>query len=207
MPDGTPPTPPSQSPSPASPLSRRVPAVAQLRPVSIPDIVRDMAGTNAEKKQADFDRRYMPDGVPEPDLSVTGITGEHRSNLKRKAKGIARSLAEVLAYLTLNTSSLNESKKQLSIHHQCKLDDIRYLIICILLLICILYTLSLIMFLRSWIFNQPILNIRHFAQCQNMCDAQSCRKITRFSKNHLQKVQNICYFLVNVPLVTVACSL
>jgi hypothetical protein len=74
-----------------------------------------MAGRNTEKKLVDFDRHYMPNGVPEPDLSVTGNTGEHRSNLKRKAKGIARSLAEVFAYLAFNTSSLNESKKLLSI--------------------------------------------------------------------------------------------
>jgi hypothetical protein len=74
-----------------------------------------MAGKNTEKKLADFDHHYMPDGVPEPDVSVTGNTGEHRSNLKRKAKGIARSLAEVFAYLTFNISSLNESKKLLSI--------------------------------------------------------------------------------------------
>ncbi len=86
-----------------------------LRPVSIPDIVCDMAGNNAEKKLADFDRRYIPDGVPQPDVSVTGVTGEHRSNLKQKEKGMARSLAEVFAYLTFNTSSLNESKKLLSI--------------------------------------------------------------------------------------------
>ncbi len=103
MPHGTrtPPTPSSRSPPPASP---RVRAVAQLRPVSIPDIVRDMAGKNPQQKLADFDRHYMPNGVQEPDVSVTGNTGEHRSNLKRKAKGIARSLAEVFAYLTFNTS-------------------------------------------------------------------------------------------------------
>jgi hypothetical protein len=53
--------------------------------------------------------------VPLPEASGTGKTGENRSNLKRKAKGIARSLAEVFAYLTFNTSSLNESKKLLSI--------------------------------------------------------------------------------------------
>jgi hypothetical protein len=52
----------------------------------------------------------MPDGVPEPEASVTG-KAENRSNLRRKAKGIARSLAEVFFYLTFNTSSLNESKK------------------------------------------------------------------------------------------------
>ncbi len=56
----TPPTPPSRSPPPASP---RVRAVAQLRPVSIPDIVRDMAGNNPQQKLADFDRHCMPDGV------------------------------------------------------------------------------------------------------------------------------------------------
>ncbi len=114
MPHGTrtPPTPPSRSPPPASP---RVRAVAQIRPVSIPDIVRDMAGKNIQQKLADFDSHYMPDGVQEPDVSVTRNTDEHRSNLKRKAKGIARSLTEVFAFLTFNTSSLNESKKLLGI--------------------------------------------------------------------------------------------
>ena len=74
-----------------------------------------MAGKDPKRKLADFDRRYMPDGVTLPEASATGKTGENRSNLKRKAKGIARSLAEVFAYLTFNTSSLNESKKLLSI--------------------------------------------------------------------------------------------
>ena len=62
MPDGsrTPPTPPSQSPPPTS----RVPAVAHIRPVSIPDIVCDMAGKDPKRKLADFDSSYMPDGVP-----------------------------------------------------------------------------------------------------------------------------------------------
>ncbi len=48
MPHGTrtPPTPPSRLPPPASP---RIRAVAQLRPVSIPDIVRDMAGKNPQQ--------------------------------------------------------------------------------------------------------------------------------------------------------------
>ena len=122
-PDGTrtPPTPSARSPPPTSPPPSRIPAVAHLRPVSIPDIVRDMAGKDTRRKLADFDRHYMPDGVPEPEASVKGTTGEHRSNLKRKAKGIARSLAEVFAYLTFNTSSLNESKKLLSIITNVKL--------------------------------------------------------------------------------------
>ncbi len=69
MPHGTctPPTPPSRSPPPAS---LRIRAVAQLQPVSIPDIVRDMAGKNPQQKLADFDRHHMPDGVPEPDVLI-----------------------------------------------------------------------------------------------------------------------------------------
>ncbi len=56
----TPPTPPvqagpSQSPPP-SPRPMRQRAMAQLRPVSIPEIVRDMAGSDPVRKIADFDR-------------------------------------------------------------------------------------------------------------------------------------------------------
>jgi hypothetical protein len=55
----TPPTPPvqagpSQSPPP-SPRPMRQRAMAQLRLVSIPEIVRDMAGSDAVRKIADFD--------------------------------------------------------------------------------------------------------------------------------------------------------
>jgi hypothetical protein len=62
----TPPTPPvqaepSQSPPP-SPRPMRQRAMAQLRPVSIPEIVRDMAGSDPLQKIADFDRHYMPEG-------------------------------------------------------------------------------------------------------------------------------------------------
>ena len=45
----TPPTLPSRSPPPASPLPDRVRAVAQIQPVSIPEIVRDMAGKKRSK--------------------------------------------------------------------------------------------------------------------------------------------------------------
>jgi hypothetical protein len=91
-----------------------------------------MAGKDPKRKLADFDRHYMPDGVPMLEASVTGKTGEHRSNLKRKAKGITRSLAEVFAYLTFNTSSLNESKKLLSI-----ITNVSFRIKCIISIMCI----------------------------------------------------------------------
>ena len=37
-------------------------AMAQLRPVSIPEIVRDMAGSDPVQKIADLDRHNMPEG-------------------------------------------------------------------------------------------------------------------------------------------------
>ena len=135
MPHGsrTPPTPPSQSPPPTS----RVPAVAHIRPVSIPDIVRDMAGKDPKRKLADFDRRYMPDGVPLLEASRTGKTGENRSNLKRKAKGIARSLAEVFAYLTfeyhscrfetLDLPTIPDDRSQFDVHGALEDDKVKQL--------------------------------------------------------------------------------
>ncbi len=65
MPHGsrTPPTPLARSPPPTSPLSSRVREVAHLWPVSVPDIVRDMAGKDPQRKIADFDRHYMQDVV------------------------------------------------------------------------------------------------------------------------------------------------
>ena len=93
----TPPVVPSPSPSPA-PMRQR--AMAHLRPVSIPDIVRTMAGKNPVHEMADFDRHYMPGGLPSPDASARGNADDHRSELKRKADGISRSLSEVFAYLT-----------------------------------------------------------------------------------------------------------
>ena len=109
----TPPTPPP----PSSPIPGRVRAIAQLRPVSIPDIVRDIAGSNPQQRIAAFDRHYMPDGVPAPEASVQGNAEDHRADLKRKADGISRSLSDVFAYLTYNTTSQNEVKKLLTIIH------------------------------------------------------------------------------------------
>ena len=115
----TPPTPPvqaepSQSPPP-SPRPMRQRAMAQLRPVSIPEIVRDMAGSDPVRKIAGFDRHYMPEGLPAAEASSRGTCDAHRAELKKNATGIARSLSEVFAYLTHGTKSLEEAKKLLSI--------------------------------------------------------------------------------------------
>jgi hypothetical protein len=113
----TPPTPkvsPSLAPPPhAPPLRQR--AMAQLLPVSVPAVIKDMAGKNLAKTLRDFDSHYMPNGQPDPDVSATGFDAAHRSDLKRKAQGISRSLSEVFAFLTHGTASLEEAKKLLSI--------------------------------------------------------------------------------------------
>ena len=77
---------------------------------------------NPQQRIAAFDRRYMPDGMPAPETSVQGNAEDHRSELKRKADGISRSLSDVFAYLTYNTTSQNEAKKLLTIiHNVCKI--------------------------------------------------------------------------------------
>ena len=106
----TPPTPdvsPSLAPPPpAPPLRHR--AMAQLRPVSVPAVIKDMAGKNLAQTLREFNRHYLPNGHPDPDVSATGYDAAHRSDLKRKAGGIAKSLSEVIAFLTHGTSSLDQ---------------------------------------------------------------------------------------------------
>ena len=52
-------------------------AMAQLRPVSIPEIVRDMAGSDPVRKIADFDRHYMPEGRLAAEVSSCGSSNAH----------------------------------------------------------------------------------------------------------------------------------
>jgi len=108
----TPPTPavsPSRDPPPpAPPLRQR--AMAQLRPVSVPAVIKDMAGKNFTKTLRDFDGHFMPHGHPDADDSARGLDHAHRSDLKRKAEGISRSLSEVFAFLTHGTSSLRKPR-------------------------------------------------------------------------------------------------
>ena len=59
-------------PPPAPPLRQR--AMAQLRPVSVPAVIKDMAGKNLAHTLPEFDRHYMPNGHLDPDVSATGTT-------------------------------------------------------------------------------------------------------------------------------------
>ena len=74
-----PPTPDHQQPSPSPPRPIRQRAMAQLRPVSIPNIVSEMAGPDPLRRMADFDRHYMPDGQPAAETSSRGNSGVHQN--------------------------------------------------------------------------------------------------------------------------------
>ncbi len=79
----TPPTPPVQAASPPActrPLRQR--AMVQLRPVSVPEIVRDMAGSDPLQKIADLDRHYMPEGRQAPEVSSRRTSDAHRAEMK-----------------------------------------------------------------------------------------------------------------------------
>ncbi len=63
----------------------------------------------------------MPHGHPDADDSARGMDHAHRSDLKRKAEGISRSLSEVFTIWTHGTASLKSFAKgglQLSFHLQ-----------------------------------------------------------------------------------------
>ena len=136
----TPPTPAVEDSPPPSPRPQRQRLVARLRPISIPDMVRDFAGKDAIRAMSGFDRRYMPDGMPSGDASARGNADSHRADLKRKSDGISRSLSEVFAYLTYGTASLEEAKKLLTIITNVCTIYVLYLNI-ILLSLCILFVI------------------------------------------------------------------
>ena len=77
----------------------------------------------------------MPHGHPDADDSARGLDYAHRSDLKRKAEGISRSLCEVLAFLIHGTSSLEEAKKLLPI-----ITNVRYHFIHVCYIIAIIDT-------------------------------------------------------------------
>ncbi len=108
---------PSRSaPSAAPSSSRRHRAMAQPRPVSLPEVVKQWL------VKIPFDHwkiltciRCLTDGHLDPENSARGNDGAHHSDLKRNAECISRSLSEVFVFLTNGTASLIEDKRQLTI--------------------------------------------------------------------------------------------
>ena len=105
---------PTLSPSTPVPEAGRHRAVAHVRPVSIADIVRDVAGPDPMRVIRNFDRVYMPEGVVVVNSAVVGEPGaDRRSNLKSKAAEIPRPYSEVFAMLTSENSSQAEAARLL----------------------------------------------------------------------------------------------
>ena len=88
-------------------------ARAAVRPVIIPNVLRQTAQGDVARVIRDFDRSYMPEeGFPDsivPDVDAH----DYRSRLKRKAADITRSCCEVFAYLTFDTSSQAQASRLL----------------------------------------------------------------------------------------------
>ncbi len=81
-----------------SPSHSRQCAMAQLRPVSVPDVVKNLAGKDPNQALKDFDGHYMPEGHPDADDSARGYDDAHCSQLKLNADGISQSLCYVLHF-------------------------------------------------------------------------------------------------------------
>ena len=157
--------------------------MAQLRPVSIPNTVSDIAGSDPSRRIADFDRHYMPDGQPAAETLSRCNADAHRSQLKQNAEGLSRSLSEVFAYLTHGTASLEEARKLLSIiTNVCPILFFIFLISDVMLILCA----------SSWTLSRQTLNIPHCAPWPDTSDVQCCREIMRHFKDLLQKVMKHC---------------
>lgn len=106
---------PELSPSPdrASEQPGRQRAMAAIRPVNIPDVLRQVAQGDAARIIRNFERSYMPEGGF-PDSKVQNTNeDDYRSGLKRKAADISRSYCEVFSYLTFDTSSHAQASRLL----------------------------------------------------------------------------------------------
>ena len=116
------------SPQPASAPVMRQCAVAHVLPICMPNVFRDIAGRDPFKAVLDFDSRYIPDGFVANDTRLWPGFDMDRDNLKRKAQDISRSESEVYAFLTHNTTSLEEARRLLRI-----ISNVRYFAIILLL--------------------------------------------------------------------------
>ena len=105
-----------EMPEPPEPAKRQR-AVAQVRPITISGVLRDVAGRHPFRAVEEMDARYMSragagvgsDGYP----SWCGHV--ERASLKRKVAQISRSESEVYTFLTNNTTSQEQAQQLLDI--------------------------------------------------------------------------------------------
>lgn len=116
-PDSHPPSP--QQPDPPSwavqdqqPPGRQR-AMAHVRPISVSDIVRNLAGSDPMSSVHNFDRVYLPNGFVVRSMAEASSneTNANRSELKRKAEQISRSCSEMFSMFTSGNSSEAEARR------------------------------------------------------------------------------------------------
>ena len=105
-----------EMPEPPAPPSRQR-AVAQVRPISISHVVRDIAGRHPFRAVEEMDTTYMSHaGAGVGSHGYPSWCGHvERASLKRKAAQISRSESEVYTFLTNNTTSQQQAQQLLDI--------------------------------------------------------------------------------------------
>ena len=121
-----------------------------VRPISVSQVVKDIAGRQPFQAVRDLDSTYMS-GATFGSPSFPPFCGfVQRESLKRKAQDISRSESDVFSFLTQNTTSQEQAKQLLDIitkvsssliesHHYCN-----YLIIVVIVHILIIVIIVII---------------------------------------------------------------
>ena len=106
------PDPPSRAVQDQQPPGRQR-AMAHVRPISVSDIVRNLAGSDPMRAVHNFDRVYMPNGFVVRSIAEASSndTNANRSELKRKAEQISRSYSEMFSMFTSGNSSEAEARR------------------------------------------------------------------------------------------------
>ena len=102
----------------AAPLPRasgRQRAVVQVRPISVSQVVKDIAGRQPFQAVRDLDSTYMSGATFGSPCFPPFCGLPVRESLKRKAQDISRSESEVFSFLTNNTTSQEQAKQLLDI--------------------------------------------------------------------------------------------
>lgn len=87
--------------------------MAHVRPISVSDIVRNLAGSDPMRSVHNFDRVYLPNGFVVRSMAEASSneTNANRSELKRKAEQISRSCSEMFSMFTSGNSSEAEARR------------------------------------------------------------------------------------------------
>ena len=105
---------PLEMPEPSEPATRQR-AVAQVRPIAMSEVVRDIARCLPFRAVRHMDTTYMSPAGFRSEVFPSWSAYVVRACLKRKAQDILRSESEVFKFLTNNTTYQEQAKQLLDI--------------------------------------------------------------------------------------------